>query len=118
MNKTLKILLKSKNLGSIKNHMDNKNSFIEFHKDYYKNLIRHNYNIRNVSLYQDFDNNNFISEIDINFSKDNDDIEKLKEEDLFYLFKRKYYNKNLYLKVNYLKKDHSEFDINDDVFLL
>lgn len=115
---TLKILLKSKNLGCIKSSYKNKNTFIQFSQDYCRNLTRYNYHIKNVNVYEDSENCNFISEINLEIYG-NDILTKLKEDDLFYLFRRKYYKENLYLKINYLHPQIiSVFDMNQDIFLL
>lgn len=124
---TLKILLKTKNFGSIQNSLINKNNFIKFNKDYCHNLTRYNYNIKNVSVFEDTENSNFLSEIELDISAESfigvhekNIMEKLKQDDLFYLFRRKYYENNLYLKINYLKpqKITDILNHNQDIFLL
>jgi hypothetical protein len=124
MNNSLKILLKSKNLGNKHNATYlNKNNFIKFSNDYCHNLIRYNYNIKNLNVYEDTENSNFIGEIELDITNENDQIKnvlnKLKDDDLFYLFRKKYYQHNLYIKINYLQQHPvSEFNHNQDIFLL
>jgi len=125
---TLRILIKSKNFGSIHNTLINKNNFIKFNKDYCHNLTRYNYKVKNLNVFEDTENSNFVSEIELDVSAENflgghtdsNILTKLKQDDLFYLFRRKYYGQNLYLKVNYLKPYNIPKDISDnqDIFLL
>ena len=125
---TLKILIKSKNFGPVQNSIINKNVFFQFNKDYCNNLTHYNYKVRNLNIFEDTDNTNLMSEIELDVSDesflgdhvDYNILTKLKQDDLFYLFRKKYYQHNLYLKVNYLKP----FNIpkysteNQDIFLL
>ena len=117
---TLKILIKSKNIGRIRNSTINKHNFVKFNKDYCHNLVRYNYNIKNLNIFEDHENFNFVSEIELDITSENF-LTKLKTNDLFYLFRRKYYDDNLYLKINYLKSYDfpKEFTFeNKDIFLL
>ena len=120
----LKIVLKSKNISSCRNVFLNKSNFICIQKDYYKNLLRYNYNIHNISLYQSLDNNVFLSEIELDISNETDDVlERLKSDDNFNLLKKKYYTESISsfsfdLEVNYFKREIFPYHINDDIFLL
>jgi hypothetical protein len=125
---TLRILIKSKNFGSIHDSLINKNNFIQFNKDYCHNLTRYNYKIKNLNVFDDTENSNFISEVELDISAEKflggyhgeNILTKLKQDDLFYLFRKKYYQHNLYLKVNYLKPYDIPKNITDtqDIFLL
>jgi len=125
---TLKILIKSKNLGTVHHSVINKQNFVKFNKDYCHNLARYNWDVKNLNIFEDHENSNFISEIELDVTSekflgghvDSNVLNKLKNDDLFYLFRRKYYTDNLFLKINYLKpydfpKEPLE---NQDIFLL
>jgi len=120
----IKILIKSKNLGSIYNYKINQQNFINFNQSYYNNLISYNFNVSNVSFFYDFNKDNYVSEFELHFDeKENDLISKIKLYDSFSIFKHKHYKENLYLKVNYLRKETHEINLfsnkkNNDVFLL
>lgn len=129
MSNILKILIKSKNFGAVKNSVINKQNFVKFNKDYCQNLTRYNYNVKNLNVFEDHENSNFISEIELDITSEKfidghvdstDLIHSLKKDDLFYLFRRKHYNDNLFLKINYLKPydfPKESFE-NKDIFLL
>ena len=128
MSNILKILIKSKNFGAVKNSVINKQNFVKFNKDYCQNLTRYNYNVKNLNVFEDHENSNLISQIELDITSekflgghvDSNVINKLKTDDLFYLFRRKHYNDNLFLKINYLRPYNfpKESFENKDIFLL
>jgi hypothetical protein len=115
-----KILIRTRNLGrkTSSNHTLNKENFLNFNNEYIQNLTRCNYTISNVSIYEDIDNSILYSEVNLNL----DSLDNLKKDDLFNLYRYKYFNENLTLKINYLNNNNKFLPITNqrdpDIFLL